>query len=146
MARAPVAAAGRGLERGLRRVAEIDRVGLVAADFAELVPQRRLVEVARYGMSASASHLRRHLPIRRFATLAATVVQLKGRAIDDCLALFDLVMVTELLGKAERVAGNEKLRRHASLVGASGALAVAVGVLFDADGWGPAVRASTSYR
>ena len=134
--RGPVAASGRGLERALRRVAEIDRVGLVGADFVVVVPHRRLVEVARYGMSASASHLRRHLPLRRLATLAATVVELKGRAIDDCLELFDLVMVTELLGKAERVAENEKLRRHASLVRASTVLASAVGVLLDPV-WGP---------
>jgi hypothetical protein len=65
------------------------------------------------------------------ATLAATVVHLQARAVDDCLELFDLLMVTELLGKAERRSDKEKLRQHPGLAHASAKLAAAVKVLFE---------------
>jgi hypothetical protein len=38
--------------------------------------------------------------------------QLKAKSIDDALQLFDLLMVAELLGKAQREADKEKVRRQ----------------------------------
>jgi hypothetical protein len=40
------------------------------------------------------------------------VVHLESRAIDDALELLDLLMATELLGKAGRDSGKDKVRRH----------------------------------
>ncbi|MCA1679019.1 MAG: hypothetical protein LC777_08795 [Actinobacteria bacterium] len=80
-------------------------------------------------MSANARTLRRHSRARRLATLLATVVELEAKATDDCLELLDLLMVTELLGKAERESVKEKARRHPRLARASAKLATAVEVL-----------------
>ena len=81
---------------------------------------------ARYGMTASATQIRRHPPPRRLATLLLTVVHLESKAIDDALELLDLLMATELLGKAERDSDKDKVRRHPRLARASAKLAVAV--------------------
>jgi len=85
----------------------------------KVVPHRRLVDLARYGMTAPAPRLRRHPRSRRVATLVATVAYLQARSIDDCLELLDLLMVTELLGKAERASKDEKVRQHPRLARAS---------------------------
>jgi hypothetical protein len=103
------------------------------------VPQRRLVELARYGMAGKPALLKRHPPQRRLATLLATVVELEARTIDDALELFDLLMTTELLGKAHREADKETVRRHPKLAKASARLAAAVEVLFEAADWGEEV-------
>jgi len=63
-----------------------------------------MAELARYGMTASASLIRRHGDARRLATLVATVRHLEGKSIDDALELLDLMMSAELLGKAQREA------------------------------------------
>ena len=64
---------GRNLERALNRAAEIGAVGVGALDLDAHVPHRRVVDLARYGMSARAQALRRHGTQRRLATLLATV-------------------------------------------------------------------------
>jgi hypothetical protein len=110
----PAEPSGRNLERSLTRVSEITAVGVGAMELDTVVPHRRLVDLARYGMAAKAPQLRRHPPTRRRATLAATVAYLEAKSIDDCLELFDLLMMTELLGKAEREA---QKRRSASILG-----------------------------
>jgi hypothetical protein len=56
---------------------------------------------------------------------------LQGKAIDDALELLDLLMVTELLGTAERISEKETLRTHPRLARASMKLALAVSVLFE---------------
>lgn len=98
----PAKPSGKNLERALARVAEITAVDLGSLDLDAVVPHRRLVELARYGMAAKAAQLRRHPVTRKLATLLATVVHLEAEAVDDCLELLDLLMVTELLGMAER--------------------------------------------
>jgi hypothetical protein len=99
----------------LWRVAEIHHVGVDGTRVRALVPTRRLVDLARYGMAAKAPRLRRHPPARRLATLLATVVQLQATSIDDCLELFDLLMETELLGKAKRETDKQRAREHPRL-------------------------------
>jgi TnpA family transposase len=128
----PAEPSGRNLQRALTRVSEIMAVGLGSLELDTVAPHRRLVDLARYGMAAKAPQLRRHPPSRRLATLAATVVYLEAKSIDDCLELFDLLMVTELLGKAEREATKEKVRQHPRLARASAKLAAAVEVLLEA--------------
>ncbi len=82
-------------------------------------------------MTASATQIRRHPPSRRLATLLSMVVHLEARAIDDALELLDLLMATELLGKAGRDSDKDKVRRHPRLARASAKLAAAVEVLFE---------------
>jgi len=102
----------------------------------DLVPPRRLNELARYGMSADVAQIRRHGDGRRLATLLATVRLLEAKSIDDTLELLDLLMATELLNKAQTAANKEKIRKHPKLAKASARLAVAVEALFESDGWG----------
>jgi hypothetical protein len=94
-----------------------------------------VVELARYGMAAKAAQLRRHGDARRLATLLATVTYLEAKAVDDALELLDLLMVTELVGRAERQADKERARRHPRLARASARVAAAVEILLDATGW-----------
>jgi hypothetical protein len=58
---------------------------------------------------------------------------LKAESVDDAL---DLLMTTELLGRAQRESDKENARRHPRLARASARLAVAVEALFESDGWG----------
>src|SRR5450755_1966939 len=127
----PAKPSGRNLEKAIARVAEIKALELGGLDLDAVVPHRRLVDLARYGMAVNARALRRHPRSRRLATLLATVVFLEARAIDDCLELLDLLMATELLGKAERESVKEKARQHPRLARASAKLATAVEVLMD---------------
>ena len=127
---------GPSLVKSLDRVAEISGVGLARLGAEARVPPRRMAELSRYGMTASASLIRRHGDARRLATLVATVRHLEGKSIDDALELLDLLMTTELLGRAQRDADKENARRHPRLARASARLAVAVEALFESDGWG----------
>jgi hypothetical protein len=120
----------------LDRVAEIGGVGLARLGAEARVPPRRMAELFRYGMTASASLIRRHGDARRLATLVATVRHLEAKSVDDALELLDLLMTTELLGRAQRESDKENARRHPRLARASARLAVAVDALFESDGWG----------
>lgn len=130
----PVQPSGKSLERALARVSEITAVDLGGLDLDAVVPHRRLVELARYGMAAKAAQLRRHPAPRRLATLLATVAHLKASAVDDALKLLDLLVTTELVGKADREAKAERLRQHPRLARASATLAGVVHVVLDAMG------------
>ncbi|MGH3237781.1 MAG: DUF4158 domain-containing protein, partial [Streptosporangiaceae bacterium] len=122
--------------RALDQVAEVMGLGMGDLGAEGLVPPRRLAELARYGMRADASQIRRHGDGRRLATLLATVRSLEAKSVDDTLELLDLLMAAELLNKAQTAANKEKVRRHPKLARASARLAVAVEALFDSDGWG----------
>ena len=63
---------GPSLVKYLDRAAEISGVGLGRLGAEARVPPRRMAELARYGMTASASLIRRHGDARRLATLVAT--------------------------------------------------------------------------
>lgn len=63
------------------------------------------------------------------------MVYLEAKSVDDALELLDLLMMTELLGKAEREADRETVRRHPRLARASAKLAAAVEILLEATGW-----------
>lgn len=133
-------ASGPSIVKALDQVAEVTGLGLAEVGVEDMVPQQRLDELAKYGMRADASTLRRHPPGRRVATLLATVRHLEGKSVDDALELLDLLMVTELLNKARSASDKDKVRRHPRLAKASARLAVAVEVLFAAEGWGEQVR------
>jgi uncharacterized protein DUF4158 len=57
--RGPAKPSGRNLEKAIARVAEIKALGLAGADLDCVVAHRRVVELARCGMSANARTLRR---------------------------------------------------------------------------------------
>ena len=133
-------ASGPSIIKALDQVAEITGLGLARVGVEDMVPQQRLDELAKYGMRADASTLRRHPPGRRVATLLATVRHLEGKSVDDALELLDLLMVTELLNKARSASDKDKVRTHPRLAKASARLAAAVEVLFAAEGWGEQVR------
>jgi hypothetical protein len=67
-------------------------------------------------------------------------VDLQSSSIDDCLEPFDLLMVTELLGKAQRETNQRRARQHPRLARASAKLAVAVEKLLDASASGESLR------
>ena len=127
---------GPSLVKFLDRVAEISVLGLAGLGAEARVPPRRLAELSRYGMTASASLIRRHSDARRLATLVATVRHLQAKSVDDALELLDLLMTTEMLGRARQESDRENARQHPRLARASARLAVAVAALFDSDGWG----------
>ena len=102
-----------------------------------MVPQRRLRELARDGMMRNATALRRRRPYEyQLATLLSAIVYLEAKATDDALELFDLIVTSELLARAERASKTEKLRRYPRLSRDAGKLAAAVEVLLEAVGWG----------
>lgn len=116
-------------------MSELAGLGVSELDVG-VVPARRVVELARYGLAAKAPALARHDDPRRSATLLATARRLQVRAVDDALDLFEVLMSTELLVRAERESVKDKLRRYPRISRDAGRLAAAVGVLFEASEWG----------
>jgi TnpA family transposase len=134
----PRRGSGPSVVKALDQVAEIMGLEIAGLRLEEIVPPRRLGELACYGMTAKATALRRHPDSRRLATLMATVRHLEAKSVDDTLELLDLLMITELLKKAHTEADKEKVRRHPALTRATARLAVAVEALLDAEQWGSA--------
>ena len=129
----PPRGSGPAIIKALDQVAEITALELAGLGAESLVPPRRLGELARYGMSADASQVRRHGDQRRSATLLATVRHLEAKSVDDTLELLDLFMATELVNKAVTASDKDKVRKHPKLARASARLAVAVNTLFASD-------------
>ncbi len=129
----PVRCSGPGMVKALNRVAEILGSVLSRVELDAAVSPRRLAELARYGMGADSAQLRRHRPPRRLATLVATVAHLEATAVDDAL---ELLMVTELVGKARREADKQTVSQHPKLARASVMLVVVAEVLLEASTWG----------
>ncbi|WP_139244544.1 hypothetical protein [Arthrobacter alpinus] len=68
--------------------------------------------------------------------MLATVVYLEAKATDDTLEMFDVLMTTELLARAERESKAEKLRRSPRLSKDAAKCAAAVEVMLAATEWG----------
>jgi len=97
--RGPTRVSGKAMVAALDRVSEIAGLGVGGIDLGA-VPRRRVVELARYGMTGKAPALRRHPYARRLATLLTAVVDLQAKATDDALELFDVLMTNDLLARA----------------------------------------------
>ena len=134
----PPRGSGPAIIKALDQVSEIRALGLDALGAETVVPPRRLGELARYGMSAGATLIRRHPDGRRLATLLATVRHLEAKSADDTLELLDLLVTAELLNKAQTASDRDKARKHPRLARASARLAVAVEALFESEDWGRA--------
>ncbi len=130
---------GRGMSLALHRVAEIAGLGMRAVQ-VPVVPARRVIALARYGMAAKAPKLAGHPYERKLATLLATVRWLEVQATDDALELFDVFITNELIGRAGKNADKQKLRRLPGQAKHVAVLASAVQVLLEADSWGDGVR------
>jgi hypothetical protein len=133
--RGPTSETGKAMIAALERVSTIAALGMGTKDLSG-VPQRKIADLARYGAQAKVSLLRRHPAQRRLATLLATVVWLRGEAIDDALELLDLLMATKLVGGARRAVQKETLRRYPRVSRDASRLAAAVEVLLEASDWG----------
>ncbi|HJS85802.1 MAG TPA: Tn3 family transposase, partial [Acetobacteraceae bacterium] len=95
------------------------------------VPPNRLAALARYGLAAKTPQLRQLAEPRRTATLLAAVWQLERLATDEALDLFDALMTTKLLAKAERASAREQLRTLPRFAAASSTLAAVVQLLLE---------------
>jgi hypothetical protein len=136
--RGPTRVSGRAMTAALDRVSELTAIGV--SDVAVgAVPRRRVIELARYGLAGKAPALRRHPYHRRLATLLATVLVLHALAVDDAVELFDVLMTTELLARAQRQTRDEQARRYPRVSKDAGKLAAAVGVLLESTTWGPEI-------
>ncbi len=122
--RAPVRASGPEMVRALERVAAVTAVGASTLDLAGITPGR-LDVLARYGLSADASTLRRMSERRRRATVFATVASLQVSSVDDVLDLFAVLRATKLIGPANRAVAKEQMRSLPTLPRASVTLAAA---------------------
>ncbi|MBV9026946.1 MAG: Tn3 family transposase [Streptomycetaceae bacterium] len=121
---------GRGQKQALERARDIRSVGARKVDLWR-VPQVKLAELARYGMSTHAPTLRRLAEPRRTATVLATVRHMEYSSVDDALTLFEVLMSTKLLARAEREEDKAKLKGLPRLRKAARKVASAVAVLMD---------------
>jgi len=128
-----VSMSGRGFQGALERAFAIEALGAGRVELPD-VPPAKVAALARYGLSAKAPALRELSPKRRAAALLATVRQLEIDSVDDALDLFDLVMATKLLARAERQSDKAKLRSLPALPAlrrAAAKVARALGVLLE---------------
>ncbi|MFI9638034.1 DUF4158 domain-containing protein [Nocardia sp. NPDC051929] len=137
--RGPTDPTAKALVAACRRIAQVAGMGVGAVDLAA-VPQRRVVDLARRGMTSNATDLRHTRPhSKRLATLLSTAVYLEGKATDDALELFDVIMTSVLLARAERRSAVDKLERYPRISKDAARLAAAVAVLLEAEDWGDEV-------
>lgn len=125
----------KALVAALLRVAAVAGIGLGDVDLS-VVPHRRVIELARYGRDATATTLRAKAYARKLGILLATVVWLEAKATDDALELFDIIMTSELLARAERQSSADKIKRYPRMSKDARRLAAAVAVLLEAETWG----------
>jgi Tn3 transposase DDE domain len=128
---APARVSGPEMVRALERAGEVAAVGAGAVDVSA-VPSTRLLALARYGVTANAAALGDLAESRRTATLVAALHSLERTAMDDALDLFDVLMASRLLARAERESARERLRALPRFTRASAKLAAAIQVLLDA--------------
>ncbi|ABW14141.1 transposase Tn3 family protein [Parafrankia sp. EAN1pec] len=124
------AVSGRGLVGALDRVSSVWAVGTGGVEVAA-VPPVKLAELAAYGMVTKATTIRGLHDDRKVATVLATVRHLEAVSVDDALLLFDILMATKLLARAERVSGTKRLKTLPRFRQAAGRVAAAITVLLD---------------
>jgi hypothetical protein len=118
--RAVTSISGQGLKLAVERAEEVFAFQTGQIDLSRIPPIKQ-AELARYGMTSKAPLIRGLRPDRRAATMVATVRHLEGAAVDDALLLFDALMATKLLARAERLSVAElrtlpRFRKAASVV------------------------------
>lgn len=121
---------GQGQKQALERSRDIRAVKAGEVDVWR-VPPVKMAELARYGMNAHAPTLRRLAEPRRTATVLATMRHLEGAAVDDALTLFDVLMATKLLARAERADIKEQMKGLPRFRRAAAKMRAAVAVFLD---------------
>ncbi|MBS2965384.1 DUF4158 domain-containing protein [Actinocrinis puniceicyclus] len=121
---------GRGQRTSLLLAQEIRETNGRAVDLWR-VPEVKTTELARFGLATKAPKLRQFAEPWRTATLLSTVRHLESASIDDALTLFDVLMVTKLLARAQRADVKEKLRTWPKLRKAATKVGKAVEVLLE---------------
>jgi uncharacterized protein DUF4158/Tn3 transposase DDE domain-containing protein len=121
---------GPGVKLALDRVDEVCELKTGEVDLS-WIPLVKQAELARYGMACKAPTIRGLTEQRRTATMLATVRHLEGAAVDDALLLFDALMTTKLLARAERLSTTEKLRTLPRFRKAAGVVATVLAALWD---------------
>ncbi|MET9644806.1 Tn3 family transposase [Streptomyces syringium] len=112
--KAPRDISGKGQKAALERARDIRALEARKLDLWRVPPVKQ-AELARYGLSTHAPTLRRLAEPRRTATLLTTVRHLESASVDDALTLFELLMSTKLLARAEREDGKVQLKRMPKL-------------------------------
>ena len=131
----PTKQSGAELVKALDRIAQIAALNIGSIDLAA-VPERRIIELGRYGLAGKTPALKRRPIRRRLATMLAAVYHLESTATDDALELLDVLMATRLLARAQREADQITLKRYPRFARASATLAAAIEVLFEVTGYG----------
>ena len=131
----PTKQSGAELVKALDRIAQIAALNIGSIELAA-VPERRIIELGRYGLAGKTPALKRHPVRRRLATMLAAVYHLESKATDDALELLDVLMATRLLARAQREADQITLKRYPRFARASATLAAAIEVLFEVTGYG----------
>jgi TnpA family transposase len=139
--RAPVRVSGPALVTALQRVETIRDLD-VGARVLEPLPPRRVHAFARYGAAARAQALARMPTERRSATLLAFARAFESIALEDALALLDL-LISDLLRAAHHTGEHERLRPLRDLEAAALQLWDALQVLWDERVDPSAVRSTT---
>jgi hypothetical protein len=125
----PTRCSGPELARAFRRVEEVRTLGL-GVTISPRMPRSRVLELARFAMTAKVTAIER-LPLdRRAATLAAFVYTLEATAQDDALELFE-VLLAELFGEATATYEQARLRTLKDLDAAALLTSAASAVLLD---------------
>ncbi len=121
-----------GMRNALARLRDVNAVIPESVDITQVSP-RRMIALASHGLTGKTVHLRRMRSQRErlLALLVATVFTLRAKAVDDVLELFDLLMVNNLMARAERQSKEEKLRRYPRMSKNASKLARAVRVLLE---------------
>ncbi|MEV7090754.1 hypothetical protein AB0O07_33675 [Streptomyces sp. NPDC093085] len=102
------------MELALDRAREVRGLGAGAVDVGR-VPAARMTGLARYRLTSKAPTSKRLEATRQTATLLAAVRHLETAMVDDALDLLHALMATKLLGKAERMSDDAKLKAQPQL-------------------------------
>ena len=138
------------------RLSSYDLRRLRAHQIIERIPHSRAYQVTEDGLAIALflTRLTQRLLIPGLAQLTSpgppgrsrlrqagrayrdALTDLARQASDDTLELLDLLMTTELLGKAHMAADKEKVRKHPALAKVTSRLLVAAGALVESEEWG----------
>ncbi len=122
---------GKGMKAALERCGDVLNLGTGKVDVSR-VTEVKLAEMARYGLASKAPVIKGLAPDRCAATMVATVRHLEGASIDDALVLFDVLMSTKLLARAEKMSQYEQLRTLPRFRKAASTIATVARILSDA--------------
>jgi TnpA family transposase len=126
----PVKVSVPALVRTLQRLQKIREIG-IRSPAASRIPPSRIAALARFANTAKVTAVANLPPSRRLATLVAFVHTLEASALDDVLALLEMVL-QELFSEAKKADLKTRIRKLKDLDAGATVLADACTVLLDA--------------